>query len=95
MTLNNLDLSNIITNGSVEYNSSPILRMIEKDDVLCFFKGKNNNGIGIRIIDDDINETYHIEFFENENASTGNLFSIGGKIYYNEKNKITFYQVTK
>ena len=92
MTLNNLDLSNIITDGSVEYNSS-FLKMLEKDDVICFFKGKNNNGIGIRIIDDDINETYHIEFFENENITTGKLSSIGGKIYYNKKDKITFYQV--
>ena len=63
MNLINLDFSNVKT-GSTAYDSSQLLKLIEKENLLCFFKGVNVNGMGCRIVHDDIDESYTIQFIE-------------------------------
>lgn len=95
MNLINLDLSNIKIDNTTTYDSSLILKMIEKENILCFFKGNTNNGIGVRIIEDNTTHNkYSIEFLESIDLNNTTLYSVCGSINKgNDSNKIKFYQV--
>ncbi len=97
MNFVNIDLSNVITGTSVgdgpAYDSSIFLKMMNSKDMLCFFKGKRYNGIGVRIIDDDgINGYKLFEFLESSDFINNTLLSICGIIF---EDGIHFYTVAK
>lgn len=97
MNFVNIDLSKVITGTSLgdgpAYDSSIFLKMMKSKDMLCFFKGKQYDGIGVRIIEDDgINGYILFEFLENNDFINDTLLSICGFI---DEAGVHFYSVAK
>ena len=61
MNLINFDFSNI--NESL-VDVTPLLKLLEKENIICFFKGFYVNNMGFRIVDNDENKSYNLQFIE-------------------------------
>ena len=80
MNLINFDFSNVNFDGTTPYDGTALLKLIKKENLLCFFKGLNTNGVGFRIVDDTSNSSYTIQFVENFNFVNKTFTLINVKI---------------